>query len=171
MPSVKSDRIEFGWLLYADTEKLICDFCLIRNYSPEQSFDVVAAVDLYHGFIPWCQRSDIVKLYPDGSFDAELEIGFKFLVDSYVSCMELNRPKFVKVTLALLIACFLFCFQWFNDLMISAYQCFIVLRCSVFRIDAWKFCNVLNVQIQIPISCVASYISKMSERMNITCML
>lgn len=73
---------------------------LVMGYSPEQLFDVVAAVDLYHGFVPWCQRSDIVKQYPDGSFDAELEIGFKFLVESYVSHVELERPKFVKSTVS-----------------------------------------------------------------------
>ncbi|CAN0872985.1 Coenzyme Q-binding protein COQ10 homolog, mitochondrial [Linum grandiflorum] len=70
----------------------------VLGYSPEQLFDVVAAVDLYNGFVPWCQRSDIVKRYPDGSFDAELEIGFKFLVESYISHVELNRPKIVKTT-------------------------------------------------------------------------
>ncbi|KAI4388621.1 hypothetical protein MLD38_000933 [Melastoma candidum] len=70
----------------------------VMGYSPEQLFDVVAAVDLYHGFVPWCQRSDILRQYPDGSFDAELEIGFKFLVESYVSHVELTRPKLVKTT-------------------------------------------------------------------------
>ncbi|CAI0558294.1 unnamed protein product [Linum tenue] len=70
----------------------------VLGYSPEQLFDVVAAVDLYHGFVPWCQRSDVLKRYPDGSFDAELEIGFKFLVESYVSHVELERPKMVKTT-------------------------------------------------------------------------
>ncbi|KAK2421500.1 coenzyme Q-binding protein COQ10 protein, mitochondrial [Trifolium repens] len=65
----------------------------VLGYSPEQLFDVVAAVDFYHGFVPWCQRSEIVKRNPDGSFDAELEIGFKFLVESYVSRVELDRPK------------------------------------------------------------------------------
>ncbi|TYJ28720.1 hypothetical protein E1A91_A06G019900v1 [Gossypium mustelinum] len=73
---------------------------IIMGYSPEQLFDVVAAVDLYHGFVPWCQRSDIVKQYPNGSFDAELEIGFKFLVESYVSHVVLSRPKFVKSTVS-----------------------------------------------------------------------
>ncbi|XP_061364141.1 uncharacterized protein LOC133307609 isoform X2 [Gastrolobium bilobum] len=58
------------------------------------------AVDLYHGFVPWCQRSEILKHYPDGSFDAELEIGFKFLVESYVSHVELNRPKLIKTTVS-----------------------------------------------------------------------
>ncbi|KAL5999335.1 hypothetical protein ACLOJK_040795 [Asimina triloba] len=48
-------------------------------YSPEQLLAVVAAVDLYEDFVPWCQRSQIVRRYGDGIFDAELQIGFKFL--------------------------------------------------------------------------------------------
>ncbi|KAF3446654.1 hypothetical protein FNV43_RR11834 [Rhamnella rubrinervis] len=72
----------------------------VMGYSPEQLFDVVAAVDLYHGFVPWCQRSDVLRQHPDGSFDAELEIGFKFLVESYVSHVELDRPKRIKTTVS-----------------------------------------------------------------------
>ncbi|EEF52400.1 coenzyme Q-binding protein COQ10 homolog, mitochondrial [Ricinus communis] len=72
----------------------------VLGYSPEQLFDVVAAVDLYHGFVPWCQRSDIIRHHPDGSFDAELEIGFKFLVESYISHVELKRPKSIKTTVS-----------------------------------------------------------------------
>ncbi|CAN8231615.1 unnamed protein product [Cochlearia groenlandica] len=70
----------------------------VLGYSPEQLFNVVAAVDLYHGFVPWCQRSEVLKDYPDGSFDAELEIGFKFLVESYISHVEFERPKWIKTT-------------------------------------------------------------------------
>ncbi|KAL6572510.1 hypothetical protein OROMI_013468 [Orobanche minor] len=70
----------------------------VLGYSPEQLFNVVAAVDLYEDFVPWCQRSEIMRHNPDGSFDAELEIGFKFLVESYVSHVELNKPKSIKTT-------------------------------------------------------------------------
>ncbi|KAJ8541098.1 hypothetical protein K7X08_001914 [Anisodus acutangulus] len=70
----------------------------VMGYSPEQLYAVVAAVDLYEDFLPWCQRSEILKRHPDGSFDAELEIGFKFLVESYVSHVELNKPKYIKTT-------------------------------------------------------------------------
>ncbi|RWW48380.1 hypothetical protein BHE74_00045560 [Ensete ventricosum] len=66
-------------------------------YSPEQLFSVVEAVDLYEEFVPWCQRSTIIKRNSDGSFDAELEIGFKFLVESYVSHVEMEKPKYIKV--------------------------------------------------------------------------
>lgn len=72
----------------------------VLGYSPEQLFDVVAAVDLYEGFVPWCKRSEIIRRHPDGSFDAELEIGFKFLVESYISHVELRRPNFVKTTVS-----------------------------------------------------------------------
>ncbi|XP_042402019.1 coenzyme Q-binding protein COQ10 homolog, mitochondrial-like [Zingiber officinale] len=70
----------------------------VIGYSPEQLFAVVAAVDLYEGFVPWCQRSRVIKRNSDGSFDAELEIGFKFLVESYVSHVELEKPKRIKTT-------------------------------------------------------------------------
>lgn len=76
-------------------------YCIIR-YSPEQLFAVVAAVDLYEDFVPWCQRSEIIRRNDDGSFDAELEIGFKFLVESYVSHVEMNKPKYIKVFFVLI---------------------------------------------------------------------
>ncbi|KAL3840399.1 hypothetical protein ACJIZ3_024990 [Penstemon smallii] len=70
----------------------------VLGYSPEQLFNVVAAVDMYEDFLPWCQRSEIIRRNPDGTFEAELEIGFKFLVESYISHVELNKPKLVKTT-------------------------------------------------------------------------
>ncbi|PIA54063.1 hypothetical protein AQUCO_00900558v1 [Aquilegia coerulea] len=70
----------------------------VIGYSPEQLYAVVAAVDMYEDFLPWCQRSKIVRHNQDGSFDAELEIGFKFFVESYMSHVELNKPKSIKTT-------------------------------------------------------------------------
>lgn len=70
----------------------------VLGYSPEQLFNVVAAVDMYEDFLPWCQRSQITRRNPDGTFDAELEIGFKILVESYISHVELKKPKFIKTT-------------------------------------------------------------------------
>lgn len=71
----------------------ILTFAVLIRYSPVQLFDVVAAVDLCQDFVPWCQRLEILKSYPDESFDAELEIGFKFLVEGYVSHVELTRSR------------------------------------------------------------------------------
>ena len=69
------------------------------RYSPEQLFAVVAAVDLYEDFVPWCQRSTILYQKNSESFDAELQIGFKFLVERYISHVELKKPYYVKVLL------------------------------------------------------------------------
>ncbi|KAH9330869.1 hypothetical protein KI387_002977, partial [Taxus chinensis] len=70
----------------------------IIGYSPEQLFVVVAAVDLYEDFVPWCQRSTILYHKNDEAFDAELQIGFKFLVERYISHVELKKPNYVKST-------------------------------------------------------------------------
>lgn len=63
----------------------LADGIFIIRYSTEQLFNVAAAVDMYQEFLPWCQRSDITRRNPDGTLDAELEIGFNFFVESYVS--------------------------------------------------------------------------------------
>ncbi|CAN8274768.1 unnamed protein product [Cochlearia groenlandica] len=70
----------------------------VLGYTPEQVFDVVADVDMYNGFFPWCQRSEVVKKHPDGSFDAEMEFGFKFLVEKYTSHVEVEKPECIKST-------------------------------------------------------------------------
>lgn len=96
------------------------------RYSPEQLFAVVAAVDLYEDFLPWCQRSEILRRNPDGSFDAELEIGFKFLVESYVSHVELEKPKYIKVRIFLSISDFVLrCFTtYFRNFSGAFLLCF-----------------------------------------------
>ncbi|GER29975.1 coenzyme Q-binding protein COQ10 homolog [Striga asiatica] len=70
----------------------------VLGYSQEQLFNVVAGVDMYQDFLPWCQRSEVIRRNPDGTFDAELEIGFKFLVESYISHVELSKPNSIKTT-------------------------------------------------------------------------
>ncbi|CAI5947679.1 unnamed protein product [Closterium sp. NIES-65] len=47
-------------------------------YSPEQVFDVVAGVEHYSAFLPWCVGSHVLWRAPDG-MEAELEIGFHML--------------------------------------------------------------------------------------------
>lgn len=102
------------------------------RYSPEQLFAVVAAVDLYEDFLPWCQRSEILRRNPDGSFDAELEIGFKFLVESYVSHVELEKPKYIKVRIFLSISdfvlrCFTAYFRNFSDAFLLCFGAYRIL--------------------------------------------
>lgn len=77
----------FGWLTMNN----------LSRYSPEQLFNLVSAVDMYEEFLPWCRRSRIVKRNSDQSFDAELQIGFKFFLESYLSHVEIEKPKRIKV--------------------------------------------------------------------------
>lgn len=46
-------------------------------YSPEQFFDVVADVDSYKTFVPFCVDSRVVKAIDEASMEAEMSVGFK----------------------------------------------------------------------------------------------
>ncbi|XP_017312713.1 coenzyme Q-binding protein COQ10 homolog, mitochondrial [Ictalurus punctatus] len=54
------------------------------SYSVEQIFSIVANVDQYHQFVPWCKRSKVIKRR-NGYVQAELEIGFPPIIERYVS--------------------------------------------------------------------------------------
>ena len=54
---------------------------LPRRYSPQQMFDVVAAVEHYSEFVPWCQRSKVVRRAGADRLEAELEVGFQMLTE------------------------------------------------------------------------------------------
>lgn len=69
--------------------------CLSR-YPPKQVYDVVAAVHLYEDFVPYCQRSQVLWTKGD-ELEAELEIGFKFFVERYISHVQLKAPHQIKV--------------------------------------------------------------------------
>lgn len=58
------------------------------RYSQEQLYAVVAGVEHYKEFVPWCQRSDIVDKKPPGFVEAELEVGFKMFVERYVPILS-----------------------------------------------------------------------------------
>jgi len=51
-----------------------------RRWTPEQVYNVVAEVEHYSKFVPWCVGSTVVKRSKDGSdIEAELEVGFQLL--------------------------------------------------------------------------------------------
>jgi coenzyme Q-binding protein COQ10 len=68
----------------------------IVPYRPEQMWDLVADVDRYPQFLPWCvaarvrERSETVQL-------AEMTIGFGPFRESFSSRNELARPRSIKV--------------------------------------------------------------------------
>ncbi|XP_026218159.1 coenzyme Q-binding protein COQ10 homolog, mitochondrial [Anabas testudineus] len=58
--------------------------CQTLEYSPEQMYNVVANVDQYQYFVPWCKKSRVMK-GGNGHIWAELEIGFPPIVERYTS--------------------------------------------------------------------------------------
>ncbi len=66
-------------------------------YTPEQLFDLVADVEKYPEFLPWCIGARIRERKPD-AITADLVIGFKVYRERFTSHVVLNRPGRINVT-------------------------------------------------------------------------
>ncbi len=65
-------------------------------YTPEQLFELVAAVERYPEFLPWCIASRITRR--DGDvFYADLVIGFKMIRERFTSRVTTHRPDHIHV--------------------------------------------------------------------------
>ncbi|MCU0838936.1 MAG: type II toxin-antitoxin system RatA family toxin [Rhodospirillales bacterium] len=67
-------------------------------YSCEQIFDLVASVDRYPEFLPWCVASRIRRREGPNAFVADLVIGFKMVRERFTSRVGLTRPHRIDVT-------------------------------------------------------------------------
>lgn len=65
-------------------------------FTPEQVYDVIADVENYPKFLPWCLACRIVRRYQDG-FEADLSVGFKLIRETYRSRVVLSAPNMVDV--------------------------------------------------------------------------
>lgn len=61
-------------------------------YSPEQMFELVAAVDRYYEFAPWCVASRINQWDCEDVFYADLVVGYKMFRERFSSRVCLKRP-------------------------------------------------------------------------------
>jgi ribosome-associated toxin RatA of RatAB toxin-antitoxin module len=59
-------------------------------YSPQAMFDLVAAVERYPQFLPWCASSQILLRRDDG-IDASLQVRFKG-IQQHFSTRNIHRP-------------------------------------------------------------------------------
>ena len=68
-------------------------------YTAEQIFDLVADVDRYPEFLPWCIGARVRRPEPN-VIDADLIIGFKMIRERYSSRVVLDRPNRIDVDYA-----------------------------------------------------------------------
>lgn len=66
-------------------------------YTPEELFDLVADVDKYKYFAPWCVASRINKREGDTVFYADLIVGYKMIRERFSSKVILNRPNHIFI--------------------------------------------------------------------------
>ena len=65
-------------------------------YRPEQVFDIVAAVDKYPEFLPWCSAARIIRR--DGNrFETEVIASFKIYRERFTSRVELHPKERIDV--------------------------------------------------------------------------
>lgn len=67
----------------------------LLGYSMEQLYDVVANVDDYKYFVPWCRFSEVFEK-SESHARANLEVGFPPVSEKYTSVLTLAKPNLVK---------------------------------------------------------------------------
>lgn len=65
-------------------------------YSPDTLFDLVADIQAYPEFLPWCVGARVLRREDNVVF-ADLVIGFKMVRETFTSKVTLNRPGRIDV--------------------------------------------------------------------------
>jgi coenzyme Q-binding protein COQ10 len=68
-------------------------------YTPEQMYGLVADIERYPDFLPWCVAARITERGPD-FVNADLVIGFKMIRERFTSHVKLDPPGRIDVEYA-----------------------------------------------------------------------
>ena len=63
----------------------------VLPYTPEQMFDLVADIERYPEFLPWCVGARITSRQ-ENEIAADLVIGFRMFRERFTSLVKLDRP-------------------------------------------------------------------------------
>ncbi|XP_055701584.1 coenzyme Q-binding protein COQ10, mitochondrial isoform X2 [Phlebotomus papatasi] len=77
------------------SRRKICEKKKLVGYTEEQLYTVVADVENYENFLPWCKQSHVYGKR-EGFLKGDLIIGFPPFSEKYTSNVTLNRPRFIK---------------------------------------------------------------------------
>lgn len=64
-------------------------------FSPSELFSVVADVDSYEEFVPWCRQSCVTRRLESGKYEADLVVGFQMFREKYTSVVTVQEPCLV----------------------------------------------------------------------------
>jgi coenzyme Q-binding protein COQ10 len=71
----------------------------LMPYTVDEMYDVIADVDEYKNFLPWCKGSKVIERdAATGKLKANLTIGYGVFTERYTSLVSLNPPKSIKAT-------------------------------------------------------------------------
>ncbi len=70
----------------------------ILPYTPEQVYALVADVERYPEFLPWCVACRIRRRETPSSFIADLQVGFKMVREQFTSRVTLDPHKAITVS-------------------------------------------------------------------------
>jgi len=65
-------------------------------FKPEQLFDLVADIERYPEFLPWCKGARIIER-TESLVTADLIIGYKMFREKFTSLVTLERPRRISV--------------------------------------------------------------------------
>ena len=83
--------------LYGKCDTDHAGYAYVRRFTPAQVYEVVADVNLYKSFLPWCQESTVVRR--DGlKTMAHLTVGFPPLTESYTAMVLMEPPWSMRVS-------------------------------------------------------------------------